>query len=88
MNSIQQKILEIVEYFDDFCSEHDIKYYLMGLALGAVRHKGFIPWDDALMYLYLKIIPLLMLVQTLRYRQVLLQKENSQEWPLYFQKSE
>mgnify|MGYP006376200155 CR=1 FL=1 len=39
--------LDILIYFDKFCKEHDIKYSLgEGTLIGAVRHKGFIPWDD------------------------------------------
>ena len=46
---LQDKILEIAVYIDEFCRENDIEYCLMGgSALGAVRHGGFIPWDDDL----------------------------------------
>lgn len=46
---VQDKILETMKFIDKLCREHGIAYYIMGgTALGAVRHGGFIPWDDDL----------------------------------------
>lgn len=47
MTELQEKLLGILKWFDAFCREYNLRYYLVGgTMLGAVRHNGFIPWDD------------------------------------------
>ena len=52
MSTIEQHravLLELLVEFDRVCKKHNIPYMVFcGTALGAVRHKGFIPWDDDL----------------------------------------
>ena len=44
---LQLCMLDMIKEIDKLCQDNNIEYYLaFGSCLGAVRHKGFIPWDD------------------------------------------
>ena len=47
LRKLQLKELDSLLYFQSFCEKNDLKFYLLGgCVIGALRHKGFIPWDD------------------------------------------
>ncbi len=47
LRNVQMKQMAILKQIDGICQKHNIDYWLDGgTLLGAVRHKGFIPWDD------------------------------------------
>ncbi|MBM7869840.1 lipopolysaccharide cholinephosphotransferase [Clostridium pascui] len=87
IKDIQDVILSIVKDIDSFCRKNDITYYLMGgSALGAMRHKGFIPWDDDLDIFmtvenYEKFLCLFQ--REGNKDKYFLQRENTSEWPLF-----
>ena len=47
LKKLRKAEIEILDEIERVCKKHNIKYFLMfGTLLGAVRHQGFIPWDD------------------------------------------
>lgn len=47
LRNLQLALVEMIRIFDKLCKKHNLQYFLCGgNVIGAVRHKGFIPWDD------------------------------------------
>lgn len=86
----QQVMLEMLREVDRICKKHQIQYTLFaGTLLGAVRHQGFIPWDDDLDIVMLR--PeyerfLKIAAQEIDTRAFYLQAEFSSHWPMFFTK--
>lgn len=49
LEKLKLTLIEMMRDIDQICKENELEYFLIGgTLLGAVRHKGFIPWDDDL----------------------------------------
>lgn len=90
LNGHQKLLLQLLCEFDRICRKHGLKYMLFaGTALGAARHKGFIPWDDDIDVAmlrseydrFMELAP-----QELDTGTYFLQKEFSEHWPMFFSK--
>ena len=47
INQLKKIQLEVMDYFHNWCQENGVTYFITaGTLIGALRHKGFIPWDD------------------------------------------
>ena len=47
LRQMQEGALNILKKLDGICREQGLRYFLFyGTLIGAIRHKGFIPWDD------------------------------------------
>ena len=86
----QQAMLVLLREFDRVCKKLDIPYVLFaGTMLGAVRHQGFIPWDDDLDIMMLRKDYKRFLAEAntvLDQEKFYLQGEFSPHWPMFFSK--
>ena len=81
----QEVLYELLIEFDRICRIHNIPYILYaGTAIGAVRHNGFIPWDDDADVLMLRknYERFLELADQSLSDKYFLQKEYSEHWPI------
>ena len=86
----QQSLYVLLQEFDRVCSTLEIPYVLFaGTMLGAVRHQGFIPWDDDLDIMMLRrdYDRFLQEADTVLDRErFFLQREFTEHWPMFFSK--
>ncbi len=89
LKELQSVLFELLQEFDRICKKNNIPYVVFcGTALGAVRHKGFIPWDDDLDVSMLRsdYERFLQIAATELNEKYYLQAEFSDHWPRSFSK--
>lgn len=89
IRDIQLVQLNMLYEIERICKKHDISYLLFaGSALGAVRHKGFVPWDDDLDVIMLRgdYERFLEIAPNELGEDCFLQKEFSEHWPMPYSK--
>jgi lipopolysaccharide cholinephosphotransferase len=90
LKALHRVLTMFANELDSFCNKHCVTYYLMGgTALGAIRHQGFIPWDDDFDIFmdrknYLRFLSACK--SDLDDDRYYLQQEDTDEWPLFFSK--
>lgn len=89
LRHLQSVILSIAKDIDTLCRKNSIEYYLLGgSCIGAIRHNGFIPWDDDFDVImtkenYIKFMDICR--EQLDLSKYVVQ-EGLKDWPLYFSK--
>lgn len=89
LQEIQKLEVQVLSKFIDYCKAHDLKYYIAyGSLIGAIRHKGFIPWDDDIdvimpRYDYEKLLGM---TDRVAEHMLLASRYNRPQWPYLFAK--
>ncbi len=90
LQEMQCYVSNILRRFDEFCNEKELTYYVgYGTLLGAIRHNGFIPWDDDIDIMmprddYDKLLKYSFIDDEKRYE--IVSSKNRRGWPYPFAK--
>lgn len=85
LQEMQKYVANILKQFDAFCNENGLTYFVgYGTLLGAIRHDGFIPWDDDIDIMmprgdYEKLLTYAALDNVGRYE--IISRMNRKNWP-------
>ena len=89
LKHLQNVILSIIKDLDEICKKNDIEYYLLGgSCIGAIRHQGFIPWDDDLDIIMTRpnYDKFLKICENILDREKYSLQRGEKDWPLDFSK--